>query len=150
MQVCQGSDDFYHRRYYKNRACIPQFDGGSQHITCLSNGYVELDNCRSSDCAALQCLNVCGGPCESTNATCASMSDSWERNFYERSACVTNVTLPDMPPGASSEFKISGQFDAVGSVSAVAFEAKAGAEGMQGSRAAGMAVVFVLVLLCAV
>jgi hypothetical protein len=38
----------------------------------------------------------------------------------------------------------------VGSVSAVAFEAKAGAEGMQGSRAAGMAVVFVLLLLCAV
>jgi hypothetical protein len=24
MQVCQGSNDFYHRRYLKERACIPQ------------------------------------------------------------------------------------------------------------------------------
>jgi hypothetical protein len=42
-------------------------------------------------------------------------------NFFERSQCVTNVVLPDMPPGASGDFKISGQFDAVGTVAAVSF-----------------------------
>ena len=88
-----------------------------------------------------------------TNATCAALSDSSSSSFmkfYERSACSTNVTLPDMPQAASSEFKISSQFDAVGTVGVVAMEAKAGAEGMQGSGAAAMSVVLVMALLCAV
>lgn len=43
-------------------------------------------------------------------------------NFYERSHCTANVTLPDIPPSASDDFKISSQFDAVGSVDPVAFQ----------------------------
>ena len=142
----------------RERACIPQFDGSSQCprpplpaqparaltsrvcaasrccrlITCLADGYIELDNCRGS-CAPAACLNVCGGPCDASNGTCASMADtssSRTLNFFERSQCVTNVTLADMPAAATAEFKISNQFDAVGSVEAVAFQAAAsGAEG---------------------
>ena len=135
LQVCQTSDEFYHRRYLKERACIPQFDGGSQHITCLGDGYVELDNCRSNDCDSKNCLNVCGGPCDASNNTCATMTQSFDDgsrtlNFFERSQCVTNVVLPDMPPGASGDFKISGQFDAVGTVAAVSFT-ESGAQGLE-------------------
>ena len=86
---------------------------------------------------------MCGGPCESSNATCATLSDTGSSrvlNFYERSACTANVSLPDIPPGASSEFKIAGQFDALGTVDAVAFEAKAGAADM-GFGATALAVI---------
>ncbi len=52
---------------------------------------------------------------------------------------MANVTLLDMPPDASGDFKIAGQFDAVGTVSAVAFLAKAHAERM---RVGGAALIF--------
>ncbi len=55
--------------------------------------------------------------------------------------CIANVTLPDIPPGASSEFKIAGQFDALGTVDAVAFQAKAGAAAVGGVAAALAALV---------
>ena len=94
MKLCTDSDTFYHRRYLKERVCIPQFDGGSAYITCQASSYTELDNCRSSDCQALSCLNVCGGPCDATNGTCSTMQDLANNrvlNFYERSKCVADV-----------------------------------------------------------
>ena len=146
LQLCLASDEFYHRRFLREKACIPQFDGGSQHITCLGDGYVELDNCRGSDCDAQDCLNVCGGPCDASNSTCATMTQSFEDGsspltIYERSQCVSNVVLPDMPPGASSDFEISGQFDAVGTVESVSM-IDSGAQGL--GREGGL-IVLVLV-----
>jgi len=64
-------------------------------------------------------------------------------SFYERSQCIANVTLLDMPQDASGDFKIAGQFDAVGTVSAVAFLAKANAEGMR----VGATVIFFITFL---
>ena len=61
--------------------------------------YTELDNCRSSDCQALSCLNVCGGPCDATNGTCSSMQDVANNrvlNFYERSKCVGAWVMCDV------------------------------------------------------
>jgi hypothetical protein len=51
-------------------------------------------------------------------------SSSRVLSFYERSLCMTNITLPDIPAGASTDFKIASQFDAVGSVDAVAFQGR--------------------------
>ena len=71
-------------------------------------------------------------------------SNSRYLSFYERSQCIANVTLLDMPQDASGDFKIAGQFDAVGTVSAVAFLAKANAEGM---RVGGATVIFFITFL---
>ncbi len=54
---------------------------------------------------------------------------------------MSNVVLPDMPPGASSDFEISGQFDAVGTVESVSM-IDSGAQGL--GREGGL-IVLVLV-----
>jgi hypothetical protein len=71
-------------------------------------------------------------------------SSSRVLSFYERSQCMTNITLPDLPAGASTDFKIASQFDAVGSVDAVAFQVPASAARGDGARAAAAVAALVL------